>query len=91
MRYLTLGLLMVILYGCGPWKPDYVDENGKEYEIRSYCVKSHSVSEYCYHYGYNFMSSKYEWHWGMDTKTICDSTSQDTVEINLKQKYYTKN
>ena len=36
------------------------------------------------------MDGKFNWHWGLNNKTIGDSTSVDTVEVNLKQKYYTK-
>ena len=89
MRTITLTILLISLMSCGPQKPDYV-EDGKEYSIYSYCAKSHSKSDYTYHWGYNMMSAKYEWHWGMETTTICDSTATDTVEINVDQKYYKK-
>lgn len=83
---LIIGLL-ILLVGCGPRKPDYV-KDGKEYEIYSHCVKSHTESDYGYHYGYNFLNGKYEWHWGTETTTICDERRTDTVEINLNEKYY---
>jgi len=40
---------------------------GKEYKP--------AHSEYCYHYGYNFMSGKFNWHWGMDEKSESYSVS----------------
>ena len=97
--YTTLKLLMVYLFGllvliqmssCGPSKPDYVDKLGKEYCVQIRCVKSHTENEFSYHYGYNPMSGRFEMHWGNDTKTICDEYVQDTVEINIDKKYYTK-
>ena len=91
MKYLISILLLIALYSCnGPYKPDFVDKDGKEYEVRTYCLKSHEVSEYCYHYGYNMMNGKFDWHFGLDTKTVCDSMKMDTVEINLKEKFYAK-
>lgn len=90
MKSFSTILMLVLLSACGPYKPDYVDENGKEYEILSRCVKSHTESNYKYHYGYNFMSGKYEWHMGWDNETICDLSVNDTVEINLDKKYYSK-
>lgn len=88
--YLLFLLTLILFSACGPYKPDYV-KDGKEYAIISNCAKSHSESDYDYHYGYNFMSGKYEYHWGLDEKEICDSVAYDTVEINLKEKYYANN
>lgn len=89
MKYLLI-LLLLVITGCDiPIKPDYV-KNGKEYIITKPCVKSHVESKYEYHYGYNMMEGKFNWHWGLNNNTICDSTVVDTFEVNLKQKYYTK-
>lgn len=87
MRTLILLTLLITIMGCGPRKPDFVN-GGKEYLVYTYCAKSHTITDYGYHYGYNMLSGKYEWHWGTETETICDSTARDTVEINLNQKYY---
>lgn len=87
---LFLLLLFLVFTSCGPQRPDYVDGDGREYSINSRCIKSHTESDYGYHYGYNFMSGKYEWHWGRETKTICDEWVLDTTEINTKEKYYKK-
>jgi len=38
-------------------------------------------NEYGYHYGYNFMSGKYEWYVGNYSETICDEHKTDTLEI----------
>ena len=88
MKKLLLGCLLIS--ACGPIQPDYVDENGKEYLFSNHCVKSHSESKYEYHYGYNVMAGKFNWHYGLNTKTICDSTVIDTIEINRDTKFYTK-
>ena len=96
--YTTLKIFLVYLLGiivligassCGPQRPDYVND-GREYSISSRCVKSHTETEFTYHYGYDFMAGKYRWHWGNETKTICDSFVMDTTEINIEKKYYTK-
>lgn len=81
-------LSLIFLSACGPQKPDYVDSKGDEYSIRSRCVKSHTKSVYEYHYGYSFSRGRWCWHWGLNNKTICDLTVYDTVQINLKEKYY---
>lgn len=88
MKKVLLGCLL--LSACEPIQPDYVDKNGKEYMFTKYCVKSHSETQWGYHYGYNFMSSKYEWHNGMYDETICDSSAIDTIEINKDKKFYAK-
>jgi len=82
--------LVILVSACGPTHPDYVDDNGKEYVFISQCVKSHSETKFGYHYGYNFMSSKYEWHNGTYTETICDEFKYDTIEINKDKKFYSK-
>lgn len=89
-KIIVVGIVAIALISCGPQKPDYVDANGKEYFILERCVKSHQVTDYGYHYGYNMMEGKYNWHYGMDTKTICDSSRLDTVEINKDKKFYSK-
>lgn len=89
MKYLFI-LLFLVITGCDvPVKPDYV-RDGKEYIFTNPCVKSHVESKYEYHYGYNMMEGKFNWHWGLNNTTICDSTTIDTVEINLGKKYYSK-
>lgn len=89
MRNILL-IFVFLLVGCDiPIKPDYV-KDGKEYVITEPCVKSHVESKYEYHYGYNMMEGKFNWHWGLNNTTICDSTALDTLEINLEKKYYTK-
>lgn len=64
-------------------KPDLIID-GQGYWINSRCVKSHTESRFGSHYGYNFMSGKYEWHTGRYSETICDSTVIDTVKIPKK-------
>lgn len=89
MKKVLLGCLL-LLSACEPIQPDYVDKSGKEYMFTTYCVKSHSETQWGYHYGYNFMNSKYEWHNGMYDETICDSSAIDTIEINKDKKFYAK-
>lgn len=89
MKRIIIGCL-ILLSACEPYKPEYVDKNGKEYIFTSHCVKSHNETDYDYHYGYNMIKGGFDWHYGMDTKTICDSSVIDTIEINKDKHYYTK-
>ena len=84
--------LILFLVGCDfvvVVKPDLV-KNGKEYVVVNRCVHSHQETKYEYHWGYNLMNGKYDWHWGLNTTDVCDKTVLDTVEVNLKKKYYAK-
>jgi hypothetical protein len=90
MNKLIFILVTVLLMGCDiPVKPDFVS-NGKEYMVEKNCVKSHYETKWTYHWGYNMFSGKHEWHWGDDTESVCDEYRLDTVEINIKKKYYSK-
>ena len=89
MKRILVGLV-IFLSACDPIKPDYVDSKGNEYMFSHPCVKSHTESKYEYHYGYNMMNGKWNYHWGMNTETICDSITTDTIQINLDKKYYAK-
>lgn len=91
MKQILTIFVTIFLLSCGPWKPDYVDETGREYSIGRRCVKSHIETKYEYHWGYNSWKGKYEWHWGNNSKNVCDSSVLDTTEINIEQKYYAKN
>jgi hypothetical protein len=85
-------LLILFLVSCDfvvVVKPDLV-KNGKEYVVVNRCVHSHQETNYEYHWGYNLMNGKYDWHWGLNTTDVCDKTVLDTVEVNLKKKYYVK-
>jgi hypothetical protein len=79
----TLVMLIVLLSGCKV-RPDFT-KDGKDYIIRTECVQSHTESKYGYHYGYNVMNGKFEWHLGHYTETICDRSIIDTVEVNIKK------
>jgi hypothetical protein len=86
--YILFLLALIFLSACDMRvKPDIV-KDGKEYIVTSNCVKYHWESDYGYHYGYNLMSGKYEWHYGMDDKQVCDSSVLDTIEVNKDKKYY---
>jgi hypothetical protein len=74
-----LFLSLVFLFGCKREPDFYID--GKPYYTRTYCVKSHTVSDFGYHYGYNPFRGKYEYHVGQYTKTICDEYKTDTIAI----------
>lgn len=88
MKIIASILLTIILISCNRLdedyrvKPDFV-KDGHEYVIREKCVKSHKERKYGYHYGWSSWKLKYCWHFGYETKTICDSTSIDTLEVNL--------
>lgn len=86
---LTL-IVLLLLISCGPIQPDYVDDNGKEYMFSHHCVKSHSETQFGYHYGYDMIKGGFGWHNGMYTETICDSSVVDTIEINKDKKFYAK-
>jgi hypothetical protein len=80
----------LVFFGCNTSrKPDLVID-GREYALNKKCIKSHQETKFCYHYGWNSWRGKFEFHWGNQTKTICDSTSTDTIEINIEEKYYKK-
>ena len=82
--------LVILVSACGPVHPDYVDDNGKEYVFISQCVKSHNESKWEYHYGYNMRSGGFDWHYGLNTESICDSSAIDTIEVNKDKKFYSK-
>lgn len=50
-----------------------------------------SHSEYCYHYGYNIMNGKFEWHFGNDDKSETYNVRfiflNDTMWLNSKEIY----
>jgi hypothetical protein len=89
-KIIVVAIIIIALISCGPIEPDYVDKNGKEYMFTHPCVKSHSESKYEYHYGYNMRSGGFDWHYGLNTETICDSSVIDTTEINKDKKFYAK-
>ena len=89
-KIFVVSILLIALCSCGPIEPEYVDENGKEYMFTHPCVKSHNESKYEYHYGYNMMQGKWNYHYGLNTETICDSITTDTIEINKDKKFYAK-
>lgn len=73
----------MVISGCNV-TPDF-SINGHDYIVRNRCIKSHTEETYGYHWGYNFMNAKYEWHMGYYTETICDSSVRDTIEVNIKK------
>ena len=88
MKKILLGCLL--LSACDPIQPDYVDKSGREYMFTTYCVKSHSETQSGYFYGYNMLQGKWNYHYGLHTETICDSSAIDTIEINQDKKFYAK-
>ena len=86
--YLFIILILILLSSCNsPIKPDLVVD-GNEYVVRENCVSGHNESKYGYHYGYNAMRGKFEYHMGSYTDWVCDSTKLDTIEVNIEKKYY---
>lgn len=80
MRSLIFLVISIGVFSCNQYKPQiYVD--GKAAITFSHCVESHSKTEYGYHYGYNFMSGKFEYHLGMYQEDICDRYETDTVYL----------
>lgn len=79
--WIIVVFLIMFFSSCKPKPEFYID--GKPYYTRTHCVKSHTDHKYGYHYGYNFMNGKFEWHTGSYTKTICDESRTDTLEIKL--------
>ena len=91
MVYLLFILCVILLSSCtGPTKPDLVVD-GKEYVIRENCLSGHNESKYDYHYGYNAMRGKFEYHLGHHTEWVCDEWKLDTIEVNKEKKYYANN
>lgn len=72
----------MVLSGCKV-TPDFT-KNGQDYIVTHHCIQSHDTIEYGYHYGYNMMEGKFNYHFGMHTETICDSMKLDTIEVNIK-------
>lgn len=79
MKKLLSLLLIVLMASCKPTPEFYID--GKPYYTRTYCVQSHTEQVYGYHYGYNWLKGKYEYHLGWYTETVCDRYRTDTLEI----------
>lgn len=77
----TLIFIILILTSCNlKIKPEfYID--GKPYYTSSRCVESKTTSNWEYHYGYNMMRGKFEFHYGPNTKTECLKSVIDTIEI----------
>jgi hypothetical protein len=75
--------LMIVLSSCKV-EPDFT-KNGHDYVVIQNCVKSHDTTKYDYHYGFNMLNSKFEWHIGYYNETICDSIKLDTVEVNINK------
>lgn len=87
-RLLFYIMTLSLLVGCEiTRKPNFI-KNGREYRIIGKCVDSHVENKFGYHYGYNFVNGKHEWHIGYYDVNVCDKTFTDTIEINLKKKYY---
>lgn len=58
--------------------------NGEPYYTKSTCIESHSEYRYDYHYGFNAMRGKFEYHMGGHSETVCDVTVIDTIKIITK-------
>ncbi len=59
-------------------KPDfYID--GQPYRIRTACLRDTTINEYGYHYGYNVLNRKVQYHYGWHRVTKCIHKKTDTV------------
>ena len=76
---LVLCVVLLSLFSCKK-EPEFFI-NGKGYYTKIRCVKDTTYTKFCYHYGYNFFSGKYEMHWGNDTKNECLESVVDTIEV----------
>lgn len=77
----NLIFLLVLFVGCIPKpKPEFYI-NGVGYYTRERCIKSHIEEKYGYHYGYNMLSGKFDFHYCNYTETVCEKTRIDTIKI----------
>mgnify|MGYP001274283390 CR=1 FL=1 len=83
MKKQFLSMILIIgLFGigCDDPKPEF-SKNGKGYYTKNRCVKSHNETVWDYHWGYSWMRGKYCWHYGPHSKTICDQSIIDTIQL----------
>jgi hypothetical protein len=76
-------IIFILLTSCIKVDPDFT-KDGHDYIIREVCKSSHIESKYGMHYGYSIMHGGFCWHVGQYTETVCDSSSIDTIEVNIK-------
>lgn len=72
-------LFTLSLISCKHEAEFYID--GKPYYTSERCTKTESETKFGPHYGYNFMSGKYEYHLGSYTESVCVESVIDTIEI----------
>lgn len=78
--YIVLALLIFLLTGCKHEPEFYI--NDKPFYSVSNCIESHFEQKWEWHYGNNLMNkSKYEYHYGLHTVSVCDKYKIDTIEI----------
>jgi hypothetical protein len=80
LTIIAISFILTSCYGLIKVKPDFI-KDGKEYIIRERCIQSHEVDRFDYHYGFNIMTGKYEYHLGNHTETVCDEYVLDTFQI----------
>lgn len=75
-------ILLVILTGCAP-KVEFYYNGNPCYTIER-CVSRHEVTKCDYHYGWNYITNTYEYHYGNYTEEVCDKIKIDTLIIKKK-------
>jgi hypothetical protein len=76
---MLLCVVFISFFGCKRKAKFFI--NNKGYYTQNRCVKDTTYTKWCYHYGYNFFSGKYEMHWGNDRKYECLESVVDTIEV----------
>jgi hypothetical protein len=83
MKNYLVVLIIFCIFACKPKPEFYID--GKPYYTKTRCIERVSETNYEYHYGYDFLTSSYGWHWGDNTTTTCVKTKIDTIAIKIKK------
>lgn len=80
MKYLLIAILFI---SCRQY--NYTTD-GRKYWIKETCKESHVQPKTGYHWGWNWIHSKYEFHWQYQCfssckETVCDKTIYDTIFV----------
>lgn len=76
---ILIAFISLFLFSCTR-KPEFFID-GKPYYTKKTCIKSVKVKKNGYHYDYNLITGKYDYHFGDYTETKCVSFKIDTIEI----------
>jgi len=78
-KSILIVICCIVFFGCNHKPEFYID--GKPFYTESRCIEHQVETKYEYHYGYNMLRGKHEWHFGPNTKTKCVQSVIDTIEI----------